>query len=163
MQIVLDTEARKDYVRYRLVTCLDTETREKAEKLFCDYRRRGVITGNYLDNVWLVTDELSRTTFEFGFNELMFRNCCEPWIGCTSACYGECLRAYIVFQLGRYTLPFIREVLKGLKELAEMDAEEAVFRTKEHMRFHTVGFLDVLPDGNDVRHHVMDILEEEPQ
>ena len=59
MQIVLDTEARKDYVRYRLVTCLDTETREKAEKLFCDYRRRGVITGNYLDNVWLVTDELS--------------------------------------------------------------------------------------------------------
>lgn len=163
MQIVLDTEVRKDYIRYRLVTCLDTETREKAEKLFCDYRRRGVITGDYLDNAWLVTDELSRITFSFDFNELMFRDCCEPWIGCTSECYGECLRAYIVFQMGRYTLPFIRDVLKGLKELAEMDAEEAVFRLREDMRLYAAGFLAVLPEGNDIRDHVMEILEEEPQ
>lgn len=50
MQIVLDTEARADYVRYRPVTCLDAKTREKAENIFEDYRSRGVITGSYSDD-----------------------------------------------------------------------------------------------------------------
>lgn len=56
MQIVLDTEARADYVRYRPVTCLDAKTREKAENIFEDYRSRGVITGSYSDDAWQATN-----------------------------------------------------------------------------------------------------------
>lgn len=163
MQIVLDAEARKDYIRYRLVTCLDTETREKARELFGDYCRRGVITGRYAAGDWQVTDELSRTTYDFRFDGMTFRKRCGPWIGCTAGCYGESMRAYVVFQLGRYTLSYIREILKELKALAEMDAEEAVSRVRDDMRLHAAGFLAMLPEGNDVRDYVIEMLEEGPQ
>lgn len=163
MQIVLDTEARADYVRYRPVTCLDAKTREKAENIFEDYRSCGVITGSYSDDAWQATNEIARTTYDFRFNELMFRNCCEPWVGCTAACYGKCLRAYVVFLMGKYTLPFIREVLKELKALAEMDAEEALCRPDDEMKPHAAGFLSILPESNDIRDYVMEMLEEEPR
>ena len=160
MQIVLRTEECGGFVRYLPVRHLDAATRWEAQKRFNEYRLNGtVIDGTFESDLWRVTNQLHWFSLDFRVNEVLFRQKAEFWTGCTVQCYQECMKAYIAFQLGKYSLVYLQQIINSLKSLSEMNADEAMtFSADERMQ--VIGFLSLLPEGNDLRDQVIETLEE---
>lgn len=160
MQVVLRTEECGDFVRHLPVRALDADTREEAQARFLEYRHKGVVmNGLYSDMSWQVTNQLHWFTLDFSMNELLYRRNAEQWIGCTAACFQECMKAFAVFQLGSYSMEYIRDTLLSLKMLAEMEMDDAMAFLPDE-RLQLVAFLRLAPGCNDLRDQVMEALEE---
>ena len=160
MQLALQSEECGGFVRCLPVRCLDGDTRLKARKCFTDYRMRGIIrNAAFEDNIWTLTDEVRNYTIDFRFDTQRFRLKAETWIGCTQQCYRECMKAYIAFQLGSYTLSYLQMMTNGMKLIAGMTKEEAE-TIERNDRTHIVGFLFLIPGSNDLKDRVIETLEE---
>lgn len=160
MQLTLSTEECGGYVRSLPIRELVPETRSRAKRIFAEYRLRGVIRkGTFMEEGWLLSDELRTTTIAFQIDEGLFCQNAGHWIGCTPECYRECMRAYMAFQLGKYTLSFLQIISKDLRLLAAMTMEEAC-RSFEKEKKLVAGFLSLIPGSNDLRDYVVEELEE---
>lgn len=160
MRMLADVQSCGGYVRYLPVTKLDGETKKLALERFMVFRRDGAIReSGFHDDTWIVTDELKKHRFDFSIdNEAYDRNSMQ-WIGCTSGCYKECMKAYASMLLGGLGLETIRAIIKDLAGMAGSTAEEAVQGRKGNP-FHRAAFLSMIPLGNDVRDHVIEELED---
>lgn len=160
MQLTLNTEECGGYVRYLPIRELDPATRSRAKKIFAEYRLRGVIRkGTFMDEQWLLSDELRTTSIVFQIDESLFDQNARHWIGCTSECYYECMKAYIAFQLGKYSLTFLQILAKDLRLLAAMTIGKACQSFKNEKKL-IAGFLSLIPGSNDLRDYVVEELEE---
>lgn len=160
MQIVLRTEECGDFVRHLPVQSLDEDTREAAQARFQEYYSKGIVIGGaFCDAAWQVTNQLHWFTLDFSINELLYRKNAVQWVGCTKECFQECMKAYVLFQLGSYSMEYIRSIIKSLKTLAGMEMDEAMGLSPDK-RIHLVAFLKLLPESNDLRDQVIEALEE---
>lgn len=160
MRIAFSMEECGGYIRCLPVRALDQATRTRAGKIFAQYRLRGVIReGNFMDERWTLSDELRTATIDFRIDKDLFTRNARHWIGCTPQCYCECMKAYMTFQLGRYSLAFLHGLGKDLRMLAAMTMEEAHHSFEDRKR-QIAGFLSLIPDSNDLRDCVVEELEE---
>lgn len=160
MRITFSTEECGGYIRCLPVRSLDQATRKRAGKIFAQYRLRGVIrAGAFMDERWILSDELRTITIDFHIDKDLFSRSTGQWIGCTTECYCECMKAYIAFQLGRYSLASLQSLGKALRMLAAMTMEE-VCHSFEDWKRQIAGFLSLIPEGNDLRDCVVEELEE---
>ena len=161
MRTALQTEECGGFARCLPVRCLDGDTRLRARKCFTGYRIRGsILNETFEDDIWTLTDELHSYAIDFRFDAERFRLKAEMWIGCAEECYLECMKAYIAFQLGSCTLSYLKTIANGIKLLAGMTEEEAEMIDREE-RAHIVGFLFLIPGGNDLKDKVIEALEEQ--
>lgn len=102
--------AGTDYSRYLAVDEIDAETIKAAREIFDRYRDNGVITGGrFEDDEWPVTDEKSRTSIRFVFSEEEYNKHAEVWVGCTAGCFREAVKSCVLFHMGAWTLPTLRQ------------------------------------------------------
>ena len=160
MQIVLRTEECGGFVRYLPVQHLNDAARLEAQNRFNEYRSRGIVLdGTFEDDLWRATNQLHWFSLDFRINEVLYRQKAELWIGCTAQCYQECMKAYIAFQLGKYSLVYLQQIINSLKSLAGMNEDEAMaFSPDERMQI--IGFLSLIPESNDLRDQVIEALED---
>lgn len=160
MRIALLTEECGGFVRHLPVQNLDSATRLEAEKRFRDYQKSGAVCrGAFSDNVWTLTNELQKYALDFNFDSEVFERKAKVWVGCTSECYQECMKAYISLLLGNYTLSYLQLTLSHIKAIAGMEREDAeMFSCCEQVRM--IEFLSLIPTGNDLRDSVIESLEE---
>ena len=114
--------AGMDYSRFLYVDSIDEETVMAAKDIFARYSEQGVITGgSFEDDAWPVTDEKSHTWIRFSFSDEEYESHAQGWIGCTSRCYREAVKSCVLFHMGAWTLPSLRELASHLCEVAGRD------------------------------------------
>ncbi len=161
MQITLNQEECGGFVRYLPIKQIDPETRREAEKVFDEYKARGTIKNEkFLDNRWIMYDELHSITINFSFDELLFSRNSKQWIGCTSECYFECAHAFIAFQLGHRTLSYLQVLANDITKLAGMTMEEAGYAFEDEGA-QIAEFLSLIPESNDLRDQVIETIEDQ--
>lgn len=159
MRMLAEEQLCGGYVRYLPVTKIDGEMKRRALERFVEYRNRGVIREcGFADDIWNVTDELSRHQIDFGIDREAYGKKSLQWIGCTADCYRECMKAYASMLLGELTLAGIQIVVKDLARMAGNTAEEAA-RESTGNSIHRAAFLAMIPLGNDLRDQVIEEME----
>ena len=160
MRMLADAQLCGGYVRYLPVTKLDGETKKLAIERFMEFRRNGVIKeSGFRDDIWLVTNELRKYKIDFHIDREAYDKNSLQWIGCTSDCYKECVKAYASMLLGEMTLENIRITVKDIAGMAGNTAEEAM-QCQKADPYHRAAFLSMIPLGNDIRDHVIEELED---
>ena len=148
------------YVRYLPVTKLDADTRRRALERFMGFRNRSVIIKcGFADDVWTLTDELSIRRIDFHIDADTYNRNALQWIGCTSDCYRECMKAYVSMLLGELSLTTLQIVVKDIAKMTGMSAEETLRGDRDKM-WHRATFLAMIPFGNDIRDRVIEEMEE---
>jgi len=138
---------------------IDPEMLQIACSIFNDYKARGVITkGNFNDMSWSLTDQtrnvgLNLITFDGGEQKRAM-----SWIGCNYRQYVECVKAYLVFNLGEIGLASLQEIVRVFMRLATA-AGYADIADFEYTR-HIIALLQIIPHGNEQRDGVIEELEE---
>lgn len=144
----------QSYERYYVVTGINEEALCRAENIFKDYRKGGVIVdGSFSDNEWLLTNQLTKMTLRFCPDELAFKRYTEKWLGCSYRCFRDGVKAYAVFHLGTINLPSIKEIIRKLMQLAEKPYD------KLPADVHIIEFLKLLP-SNEAKDQVIEDMEE---
>lgn len=160
MQMLAETEMCGGYFRYLPVKRLDAETRKRSLERFLDFQGKGVLREcSFYDDIWNATDELRQCRIDFSFDTEKYDAHSRLWIGCTSECYRECLKAYAALLLGDYALVTIKGIIKDLAGMAGDSAEE-VLKGHPEKNYHRAAFLSLIPLGNDIRDHVIEELED---
>lgn len=159
MQIILRTEECGNFVRFLPIQHLDPERREEAKNRFHTFQQQGVILGSrFEDDHWLLTNQIHTVTLDFHIDMDAYQSRAQDWVGCTAVCFLECMRAYIAFQLGTYTLEYLKEIVAGITLLSTMTAEDAKLFSAD-TRSQMIGFLSLIPAGNDMCDQVIEALE----
>ena len=161
MQIALKAEECGGIIRYEPVCHLDLSTRKKAQDRFRMYQAKGTICSTfYSDCVWNLSDELHRYTLDFHIDSETYRRNAQKWTGCTSGCYQECMKAYIIFRLGDVSLNYLRSLTLRMRRVAEITLEEVekLFCSEQTL---LVDFLSLLPGNNDLKDAVIESLNDQ--
>lgn len=151
--------AGTDYSRYLAVESIDAETIKRAKDIFSRYRKSGVITGGkYEDDVWPVTDEKSRTWIRFAYSDVDYKKHAQNWVGCTSQCYRDAVKSYILFHMGSWRLASLREEAGYLCQAASSDFPGAE-GFGEHSA-HVAELLQLIPGFSEERNAAIEYLED---
>lgn len=141
---------------------IDSEAMRRAKEIFDEYKKHGVILGgDFNDMSWTLSDQahnvgLTMLTFEGGRHKESMQ-----WIGCSYRRYLECIKAYIVFNLGEIGLSTLQELTRVFNRLATATSEEAL-ENSEYLN-HIITLLQIIPGGNDRRDYVIEELEEKSE
>jgi len=147
------------YSRYLSINSIDDDSLRRAENIFSYYREHGVIqTGMFGDDEWELCDERIRVHLCFGLSDELYYKNAESWTGCTSDCYRDAAKAYVLFQMGTLSLYSLRNVTNTLRQLGESGFDQAV--TIRHNAGHAVKFLQLIPGYSTERDAVIELLEE---
>lgn len=161
MRPLLTVEEYDSYVRYLKVQKLNAEEIAQAERIFSEYRNRGVISeGAFQDDAWSLTDEVRTRRLQFRIEPEEYRNGAGNWIGCSRKRFTLCMKAYAAFCLGKRVLTQIYETVRELKLLAGTDMESAFCVKNPRV---ALDFLSLLPGESAGRDMVMEHLEERSQ
>jgi hypothetical protein len=143
-----------NYDRYYAVAEIDDETLCHAKSLFEDYHAKGVIVNeSFEDNVWVVTNQIRKTTLRFCPNELGFEHYAKKWLHCPYRCFVDGVKAYALFHMGSIELSGIHEIVRKLTSLAEKPYAD--LPTDRHI----IEFLKLLP-GGEAKDQVIEDMEE---
>ena len=148
-----------NYGRWTFVREIDDETLDRAIDIFNDYKKRGVILNdNWADTSWRLSDQIKNVGFTLIAFEGHYYKKAMNWIGCNFHCYQDCVKAYIVFNLGEMVLSTLRDIANTFIVLAGKTSEETTEMT-EHIN-HIVGLLKIIPGDNEEKDWVIETLEE---
>jgi hypothetical protein len=151
--------AGTDYSRFLAVDSIDAETISKAKEIFNRYLSHGIITGGrFEDDEWPVTDEKSRTTIRFSYSDTEYEKHAGNWIGCTSQCYKEAAKSYVLFHMGAWTLASLRELASHLCRTAAADfpGEDGFGDESSHI----AELLQLIPGFSESRNAAIECLED---
>lgn len=161
MQIVLNREELNGFYRYRVVEKLDEETSRQGMEIFERYKKAGVILNeSYLDNEWIISDEIKQGTLSFRINEIAYADKAAGWTGCTASCFLECLRSFCALQIGKYSLERLKQICRSVAGLAEMNYKDVQAADFKDVTMHVASFLRLLPDGNIMTAQLVEDLED---
>lgn len=147
------------YSRYLSINSIDDESLKRAENIFSYYKKHGVIqTGTFGGDEWELCDERNRVRLCFGLSDELFYRNAESWAGCTSDCYRDAAKAYVLFQMGMLSLHSLRNVANTLRQLGESGFDQAVAVRKN--AGHAAVFLQLIPGYSTERDAVIESLEE---
>lgn len=138
---------------------VDNEILRKAQETFVNYKNRKVILNdNFKDSVWNLSNEKRHYKMDFTFSEEEFKNNGGKWAGCSYKCYVECIKAYLVFSLGRLELASICAICNVLKRMMGY-SQNNILDLVKYIN-HIVSFLKILPNSTLERDYVIEILED---
>ena len=147
------------YSRYLSINSIDDESLKRAENIFSYYKEHGVIqTGTFGGDEWELCDERNRVRLCFRLSDELFYRNAESWAGCTSDCYRDAAKAYVLFQMGMLSLHSLRNVTNTLRQLGESGFDQAVAVRKN--AGHAAVFLQLIPGYSTERDAVIESLEE---
>jgi len=138
---------------------IDGKTLQRARMIFNEYKTRGIIVeGAFDDMAWTLTNQvrkvrLSLVAFEGGHQKKAM-----DWIGCSYRQYVECVKAYLVFNLGELDLATLQDLAQAFNKLA-MSSEHEDVSGSDYLR-HIIALLQIIPEGNEQRDGVIVELEE---
>lgn len=153
-------QAGTDYSRYQTVNEIDAETIKKARDIFDDFSRQGVIINGacFEDNVWPVTNEIKKTKINFKFSDIEYEKHARRWIGCTSECFRNAAKCYVLFQMGSRILSRLRLMARTLCSVAGLDTpEEGEFGWKA---LYLAELLHLIPGFSEIRNAAIEYLED---
>ncbi len=151
--------AGTDYSRYLAVDAIDAETIKQAKEIFARYTDHGVIAGgNFEDDAWPVTDEKSRTWIRFAYSDTEYEKHARRWIGCTSGCFRDAAKSYVLFHMGARTLPALREMAFHLCQVAGSDFPDEDGFGEESAQISE--FLQLIPGFSEERNAAIECLED---
>ena len=143
-----------NYDRYYAVAGLDAEALSHAENIFEAYRGKGVILNeSFKDDVWVVTNQLRKTTLRFCPNEVSFQRYGKKWLRCGCHNFVDGVKAYVIFQMGSVGLSGIKAISNRLVSLVESPNDVLPADS------HVIEFLKLLP-GTETKDQVIEDLEE---
>ena len=138
---------------------VNNEILRKAQQTFENYKSRNVILNhNFNDNIWILSNERRNYKMDFAFSEEEFINNGEKWAGCSYKCYVECIKAYLIFCLGRLELSSICAICNVLKRMMGY-SENDILDIVKYIN-HIVSFLKILPKSNIERDYIIEFLED---
>jgi len=148
------------YEKYYTAAFFDAEVFEKAQSLFEEYKTSGVIiSGDFTDDAWRFTNQLSTLTISFRVDELLFRKNAVPWIGCKYTAFVKSVKTYAMFKLGGMSIQSIREIVNSFHMIAEL-SEDALSVVVSDYSSHIAELLAVLPGESNRRDLVIEALDE---
>lgn len=151
--------AGADYSRYLVVDRMDEENLGRAKENFAYYQQLGVITGGtFDDDIWNVTDEKSRTSIRFNYSDDDYENHAQEWIECSSKCYREAAKAYIVFLMGSRALGALRGMATMFRNAVVEDFSDGLNFGDDG--FHMAELLRLIPGDSDIREAAIEKLED---
>ena len=150
------------YGRLTVVHEVDAEILGHAMAIFEDYKKRGIILNDYWhDASWKLTNEVKNVGLTLiSFEARYFKNAMS-WIGCDYCCYQDCIKVYIVFNLGKIGLSTLQGITNAFTALAGKTSDEAVSMVK-HIN-HITELLQIVPGGTEERDWVIEELEEKAE
>lgn len=149
-----------NYHRFLIVDSLDAETIKKAKEIFNRYQEKGVITGGkFEDDNWGVTDEKSKTSIRFFYSDDEYEKHASKWIGCTSQCYREAVKCYVLFHLGAWTLESLRKLATHLCQITVEDFPDDEKGFGEESA-HMAELLQLIPGFSEERTVAIECLED---
>ncbi len=148
-----------NYGRWTFVREIDDVTLNCAIDIFNDNKKRGVILNdNWADTSWRLSNQIKNVGFTLiAFEEHDYKKAMN-WIGCNYHCYLDCVKVYIVFNLGELVLHTLRDIVNTFIALVDKTSEETTEMTK-HIN-HIVRLLKIIPGGNEEKDWVIETLEE---
>jgi hypothetical protein len=158
MMLAIREETGGSYERSIIVQELDSENIRRAKEIFSDYRNRGVILNrSFDDTAWTLSNQkenigLTMLVFEGGRAKKAM-----GWIGCDYCCYQNCVKAYLLFQLGTVALSSLQALSRTFNKLTMMSGQEAV---RTDFPRHVMTLLKIIPGGGEDRDYVIQELEE---
>lgn len=131
------------------------DTISQARAVFNDYKARSIIFNNsFEDAAWSLTNQAHNVNISFA----TIGGNIQEWLGCSIDNYRNCIRAYIVFNLGELELSSMRAIVNLFNKISLLPADEAAELTKDAN--HAVKLLQLLPGGNEQRDAVIVALDE---
>jgi len=138
---------------------IDANTLQRAREVFLDYKNRGVVlNGDFDDMAWTLTDQtrnvgLTLLSFEGGAQKPAMK-----WIGCSYRQYIDCVKSYLVLNLGEVGLATMQDILRAFNKLAISPGYENALDS-DYLN-HIVALLQLIPGGNEQRDHAIEVFEE---
>ena len=118
-------ECGQGYLRKTEIWEIDAENLLKAHETFEIYKKRKVISNNcFDDDKWCLSNQKMNFYMDFFFSEYEFQNNAMRWLECTSDCYRNCIKAYIVFTLGNLELESLRSICNVFKRITKYNPEK---------------------------------------
>lgn len=147
------------YDKYLIVDHLDAETMKLVHDIFEKYSKDGILENNsFEDQVWILFNELSRTSLEFTVSPFLFSRNAMEWMECSFKAYSEAIKAYACLLLGKCSPLTIRGVISAAVKMGESGYEEAVAMVKYNT--HLAELLRLLPGESFSRDSAIECLEE---
>lgn len=159
MLAVAYEKADGSYMRYLTVHEIDEETISRAQNIFYDYKKRGIILNESFDDmVWLLSNQKKHVSLNLSISKETYDANALNWIGCKYNCYQECVKAYITFILGEIELVGLQAICNTFRNITDRSIDEVTAMSK-HIN-HVVGLLRVIPGSSACRDYVTEELEE---
>lgn len=159
MMTAVNKVAGLDYSRYMVINTLDEETLGKAKDIFRYYCENGIIIeGKFEDNKWKMTDEKSKVGIRFDYSDSDYEAHAQNWIECSTDCYRETIKAYVVFLMGSRTLTALRELASKFREVAVSDYPDGQGFKEDS--YHVAEMLRLIPGESMVRESAIEFLDE---
>ena len=137
------------------LTDAGSDTISRARAVFNDYKARSVIINDDFDDAtWRFTNQAHNVNLSLATTSGNI----QEWIGCGIDDYNNCVRAYIVFNLGELELSSMRAIVNLFNKISRLPANEAAELMKDAN--HAVKLLQLLPGGNEQRDSVIASLDE---
>ena len=138
------------------LTDVGDDTIKRARAVFDDYKARSVILGSCFDDAaWSFTNQAHIVNISLvadGSDSI------QGWLGCDIDDYRNCVRAYIVFNLGELELSTMRAIVSLFNKIPALPAGDAAGLMKD--AHHAAKLLQLLPGGNERRDAVIAALDE---
>lgn len=148
-----------EYSRYLSVNELDNETLKKAKNVFHYYiEQKVIVKGSFDDNEWIVTDEKSKIKIRFDYDDAVYETHAQKWIECSSNCYRETIKTYIIFLMGSRALNTLRSLAGRFRDVARSNYPED--QGFEEDSYHIAEMLRLIPGTSQIRDCVIDFLDE---
>ena len=101
MLTVAYEKADGSYMRYLTVHEIDEETISRAQNIFYDYKKRGIILNESFDDmVWLLSNQKKHVSLNLSISKETYDANALSWIECKYNCYQDCDKAYTTLILG---------------------------------------------------------------
>jgi len=138
------------------LTDVGDDTIKRARAVFDDYKARSVILNDgFEDEAWSFTNQAHIVNISLVANG---GDSIQDWLGCGIDDYRNCIRAYIVFNLGELELSSMRTIVNLFNKIPALPADGAAELMKDAN--HAAKLLQLLPGGNERRDAVIAALDE---
>ena len=145
-------------IRYLRVQTLDMESLAHAIEIFNEYRNRKIIVeGTFQDDTWIISDEVHTCRLYFGIGTEEYRKGAGSWSHCRHDDFITCMKAFVVFHLGKKVLSGLCQTLRDLKRLAQSNTKMVLSMKDVQVE---PDFLSFLPVENEELNFIIEALEE---
>ena len=157
MSITMLESVTPNVSRIRKMDASDLETADTVRSVFADYRKRGVIADCHFDeDIWKLSNQVENVTYSLSFENGGMA--AAEWLGCDLRSYRDCVKSYVVLNLGTLQLSTMRILVRLFNRLSAMSVEEAASIVRD--AHHALALLKLLPGVSEYRDLVIGSLEE---